>query len=75
MLSSKILNRHIKICHIDKKFCHHQTFFLLKNTFEVALQYLLNVYILFDTVTFLKFKLKLDSKIGTCKNLEETLKI
>ena len=41
-------------------FCHYQKFFLLKNIFKVALQYLFNVFILFNTVSYLK--LKIDSK-------------
>ena len=51
-------------------------FFSLTNTFEVALQYLFNVFILFNTVFYLKFnfKLKIDPKICTFKNLEEILK-
>ena len=59
-----------------KNFCHHQKFFLLKNTFEVALQYLFNVLVLLNTVFYLKlkFKLKVDSKTSTFKNLEEILK-
>ena len=54
-------------------FCHHQKLFLLKNTFEVALQYLFNVFIIFNTASFLKlnFKLKIDQKMYTFNNLEE----
>ena len=55
-------------------FCHHQNFFLLQNTFEVALQYLFNVFIMFNTVFYLNFKLEIDPKIFTFKNLEEILK-
>ena len=56
-------------------FCHHQKFFSLK-TFEVALQCLFNVFILFNTVFYFKlnFKLKIDPKMCTFKNLEEILK-
>ena len=48
----------------------------IKNTFKAALQYLLNVFILFNTVSYLKFnfKLKIDLKMCTFKNLEEILK-
>ena len=51
-------------------------FFLLKNIFKVALQYLFNVFILFNTILYLKlnFKLKIDPKMCTFKNLEETWK-
>ena len=47
--------------------------FLLKNTFKVALQYLFSVFILFNIVYNLKlnFKIKIDSKMRTFKNLEE----
>ena len=53
-----------KIYHIDKLFCHHLKLFLLKNTFKVALQYLFNVVIEFNTVFYLKlnFKLKIDQR-------------
>ena len=50
--------------------------FLLKNTFKVTLQYLFNVFILFNTVSYIEITLKL--KIGptmcTFKNLEEIWK-
>ena len=51
-------------------------FFLLKNTFKVALQYLSNVFILFKTVSYFKlnFKLKIDHKMCTFKSLEEIWK-
>ena len=42
---------------------------LLKNTFKVALQYLFNVLILFNTV--FNFKLKIDPKMRTFKNPEK----
>jgi len=50
--------------------------FDLKNTFKVALQYLSNVVILLKTVFNLKlhFKLKIDQKTCTFKNLEEIQK-
>ena len=49
---------------------------LVKNIYKVALQYLFNVFILFNTVFYLKlnFKLKIDPKMNTFKNLEEILK-
>ena len=61
-----------KIYHVDKNFCHHQKNVFLKNTFNVALQYLLNVFLLFNMIFQLKlnFKLKLDPKKRTFKNLE-----
>ena len=57
-------------------FCHHQIFLLLENTFKVTLQYLFNAFILFNTVSYIKlnFKLKIDPKMRTFKNLEETKK-
>ena len=42
-------------------FCHQQKFFLSKNIFKVALQYLFNGFILFKTVFNLKL-LKIDPK-------------
>ena len=66
-----------KIYHIDKFFCHHQKIFLLKNTLKVALQqYLFSVFILFKVVSYFKpnFKLKVDLKMCTYKNLEEIWK-
>ena len=73
MLSSKILILTQKIYHVDKNLCHHQNFFFLKNTFKVALQYLFDVFKLFNIVfnLLLDFKLKIDPKIRTFKNLEE----
>ena len=40
--------------------------------FEVALQYLFNVFILFNTVSYIEIilKLKIDPKMCTFKNLE-----
>ena len=51
-------------------------FFLLLNTFKVALQYYFNVFVLFNTVFYLilKFKLKIDPNMCTFKNLEEIWK-
>ena len=50
---------------------------LLKNTFEVTLHDLFIFLILFNTVSYIKlnFKLKIDSKMCTFKNLEEIWKI
>ena len=50
--------------------------FLLKNISEVALQYLFNVFILYNIISYLKlnFKLKIDLKMCILKNLEEILK-
>ena len=44
--------------------------------FKVALQYLFNVFIIFNTVSYLKlnFKLKVALKMCTFKNLEEIWK-
>ena len=49
---------------------------LLKNTFKVILQYLFNLYLLFNTVSYIKFnfKLKIDTKMCTLKNLKEIWK-
>ena len=46
--------------------------FLLKNTYKVNLQYLFNVVVLFITVSYIKlnFKLKINPKMCTFKNLE-----
>ena len=59
--------------HMDKNLLSSSKTFLLKNTFEVAVQHLFNVVILFNTVFYLKlsFKLKIDPKTCTFKNLEE----
>ena len=50
--------------------------FLLKNIFIVALHYLFNAFILFNIVFNLKlnFKLKIDPKMCTFKNLEKIWK-
>ena len=71
MLSSKILVRHQKPVIEMKNFCHRQAFFLLKNTFKVALQYLFNILILLNIVFNhkLNFLLKIDPKKCTFKNL------
>ena len=55
-------------------FCFY--FFLLKSIFEIALQYVFNVFMLFLTVFYLKlnFMLKLDPKSCNFENLEETYK-
>ena len=76
MLSSNILNGHKKKSHIDNFFLLTSKVFLFKNTLKVALQYLFNVFILFKTVSYFKFnyKLKLDPKVFTFKNLEEIWK-
>ena len=62
-----------KIYHINTFFCHHQIFNLFQYTLKVALQYLFKVVILFNTVFYLKlnFKLKVDRKTCTFKNLEK----
>ena len=61
--------------HIDKKKLSSSKIYLLKNLFKVVLEYLFNVFILFNTVFYLKlnFKLKIDLKMCTFKNLEEIL--
>ena len=48
--------------------------FLLKTTFKVTIQYLFNVFSLYNKVSYIKliFKLKIDPKMCTFKNLEET---
>ena len=53
---------------------------LLRNTYKVTLQYLFNVFILFNTVSYFKFnlKLKIDLKcvlLKICKKFENPLKI
>ena len=52
-------------------------FFLLKNTFQVTIQYLFNVFILINTASYIKlnFKLKIDPKMCTFKNLEKLEKV
>ena len=58
---------------MDKFFLSSSKFFSLKNTIKVSLQVVFNVFILFNTVFTLKFnfKLKIDPKMHTFKNLEE----
>ena len=56
--------------HVDKIFCHNKKNFSLKDTFEVILQYIFNVFIVFNIV----FKLKVDPKMRTFKNLEKIKK-
>ena len=51
-------------------FGHHQKLFLLKNIFKLALQYLFNVFMLFNTIFNLKL-LKIDQKMRIFKNLEK----
>ena len=52
-------------------------FFLLKNTFQVTIQYLFNVFILINTASYIKlnFKLKIDPKMCTFRNLEKLEKV
>ena len=61
-----------KIYHVDKIFVT-STFL---NTFKLALQYLFNVLLLFNTVFYFKlnFKLKIDPKMSFFKNLEKIWK-
>ena len=56
--------------------CYHQKLFLLKNIFKRAFHYLYNVFILFNSVSYLRlnFKLKIDPKMCSFKNLEKILK-
>ena len=46
-----------KIYHIDKIILSSSVFLKLKNRFKIALQYLFNVVILFNTVFYLKLNL------------------
>ena len=48
-----------KISYINKKFLSSSKFFLFENTFKVALQYLFNVFMVFNTVFYLKLNFKL----------------
>ena len=51
--------------------------FFINNTFKVVLEYLFNVFILFNTVFYLKLNFnlkKIDPKMCTFKNLEKILK-
>ena len=65
-----------KFYYINKNFCHHQKNFLFKNTFKVTLQYLFDIFILFNTVSYIKLniKLKIDPKMCTFKTLEKIWK-
>ena len=63
-----------KIYLLDNFFSHHQKFFLLKNIFRVALQYLFIILILFNTVFNLKL-IKIDPNMRNFKNLEVIWKI
>ena len=58
---------------LSKKFLMMTKIFYLHDRFFVALEYLFNVFILFKTVSYLKFnfKLKIGPKMCTLKNLEE----
>ena len=60
-----------KVYHIDKKFLLSSSIFYKK--FKVALLYLFNFVILHNTDFYFKrnFKLKIDQKTCTFKNLEE----
>ena len=51
-------------------------FFLLKSIYKLTLQYIFNVFVLFNTVCFIKLnlKLKIDQKMCTFKNLEKIWK-
>ena len=71
MLSSKI-SIWLKKTSI-KKISRHQIFFI-ENIIKVTLQYLYNVFVLINTFSYLKlnFKLKIDPKMCTFKNLEKS---
>ena len=49
-----------KICPKDFFFIITKLLFLLKNLFELALKYLFNVFIQFNTIFNLNFKLRID---------------
>ena len=68
-MTQKIYNLNLKNLSSSKNF-------LIKNIFKVASQYVFNVFILFNTVSYLKLnsKLKIDTKLCTFENLEEMLK-
>ena len=53
---------------MDKFLVSPSKFFLLKNIFKVSLQYLFNVFMLFNTVFNLKL-LKIDQKMNILKKL------
>ena len=65
-----------KIKYKINNFFLSSSYFFIKNTFKVTLQYLINFFTLFNTVSYIKlnFKLKIDPKMRTFKNLEETKK-
>ena len=48
--------------------------FLLKITIKVTSHYLFNVFILFNTVSYIEINLKINPKMCTFKNLEEIWK-
>ena len=47
-----------KVYQIKKIFCGHHKTFLLKKSFKVTLQYLINVFIIFNTVSYIKLIFK-----------------
>ena len=57
-------------------FCHHLKFILVRNILKVTLQYLFYFFIQFNTVsyTIINYKLKIDPKMCTFKNLKEIWK-
>ena len=79
-INFSMFNSKISIWH--KKFIIYLRFFviiknfLLKSTEEVILQYLFNVFILINTVSYikLKFKLKIDPNICTLNTRKKILK-
>ena len=75
MVSDKISNWHKRFMMKINFLWFYQIFFL-KSTFKIAKQYLLNIFILFYIVikTKLNFKIKIDPKMRTFKNLEEIWK-
>ena len=72
--SSKISIWHKKLFLDIQFFCYYQNFFV--SIFKIALQYIFNVFVLFDTVFKLKlnFKLKIDPKMCIFLNLEKIKK-
>ena len=65
-----------KIYHINENFLSSSKFFLLKNIFKVALHYLFNIFILFNTISYLRlnFKLKIDLKCELLKTWKKFVK-
>ena len=57
MFSSK-LRFDTKIYHLNKNFCHHQKRFFFFKQFKVTLQYLLDDFLLFNKVSYIKFNFK-----------------